>query len=220
MKYNAAILDLDGVVIDTTKLWNRVNKILLEKRGKVYDEKELSPMLMSRPLLETVQMLKNHYNLLDDPIELLYERTELAKKVYEEDVTFVPGLELFIEKLKNKGVKYAIATSSTNELIEVVDQKLKLREIFDHHIYTIADVGNVVKPNPDIFLFAAKKIEVEPAATFTIVDSSNSIAASLAAGMYTIAIATTFDRWRLEEAHPNEIVNRFEQIDIDKLTTA
>jgi HAD superfamily hydrolase (TIGR01509 family) len=218
MKYKAIIFDLDGVVIDTVKLWTKVNKLLLEKRGKVYDEEFLTPLVMSRPLLETVQIIKDHHGLMDDPIELLYERSELAKKVYEEEVGFIPGFLDFFHKAQTRNLAMAIATSSGTELIEVVDDKLGIRKLFNDNVYSISDVGNKVKPNPEIFLFAAKKIATEPKDTMTIVDSANSIEGSQAAGMYTIAITTTFPRWQLEDNAPNEIVTNFEQIKLEELT--
>ena len=76
-------------------------------------------------------------------------------------------------------------------------------------------VNKVCKPNPDIFLHAAKSIGVDPKDCIVIEDSVHGIQAAKAAGMYCIAINTGNDRHLLGQA--DEIVDCYKQIDLDKL---
>ncbi len=76
-------------------------------------------------------------------------------------------------------------------------------------------VNRVCKPSPDIFLHAAKKINVEPEHCIVIEDSVHGIKAAKAAGMYCIAINTGKDRHLLGQA--DEIVDCYTEINLEKL---
>jgi len=93
--------------------------------------------------------------------------------------------------------------------------KTPLRDYFNEHIYTINTVNLQYKPNPDIYLHAAKMLGVEPRHCIAIEDSSSGIKAAKAAGMYCIGINTGKNRDILKQA--DEIVECFSEIDLDKL---
>ena len=90
-----------------------------------------------------------------------------------------------IQSLKDKGIKVAIGSSSRNAV--TILTKLGLFHLFD----VIVDGNDVTrsKPAPDIFLLAAKRLDVKPSECIVIEDAHSGIAAAKDAGMFAFAIS-------------------------------
>lgn len=89
------------------------------------------------------------------------------------------------------------------------------REIFGElgeHIYSIADIGFLAKPKPDIFLYAAKKLGVDPASCLVLEDAPHGVTAARAAGMDCAAVTFSTTRERLTAAGADQVVDAFDQI--------
>ncbi|MGC9356107.1 MAG: HAD family hydrolase, partial [Mariniphaga sp.] len=99
----------------------------------------------------------------------------------------MPGVEQLIRKLKEKGISLALASSSYPDVIEIILQKTGLKKYFDSVVSS--QMAGASKPEPDIFLFTAKKLGVAPEKCIVIEDSTNGIAAAKSAGMYCVAFA-------------------------------
>ncbi len=80
--------------------------------------------------------------------------------------------------------------------LEKVMQRLPLKSFFKEHIYSIEMIGRIPKPKPDIYLFAAAKLNTNPQHCIAIEDSIPGVAAAKAAGMLCIGINTGKNRRR------------------------
>jgi beta-phosphoglucomutase-like phosphatase (HAD superfamily) len=98
-------------------------------------------------------------------------------------------------------------------LLKLVDQRLNLSALFENKIYTLDKVGYRSKPNPDIFLYAAQQLGSLPESCVVIEDAPHGIDAAKRAGMRCIAISTTYDAGKLEQA--DFVVNAYAEIDLD-----
>ncbi len=98
-------------------------------------------------------------------------------------------------------------------LLELVDHRLSLSALFENRIYTLVDVGYRSKPNPDIFLYAAQQLRSFPENCVVIEDAPHGIDAARRAGMRCIAISTTYDCEKLQNA--DVVVNSYSEIDLE-----
>lgn len=119
---------------------------------------------------------------------LLKEKEGLYRELYAPYLQPVNGLENFLTELKSAGVKMAMATSATVEDINFILNKVPIRDDFDEIVNST--MVSKPKPNPQIFLKAAEKLNREPANCVVFEDSLAGIKAANAAGMKVVGITT------------------------------
>jgi beta-phosphoglucomutase len=97
----------------------------------------------------------------------------------------MPGIVDLLKYLKKRGIKLALASSSTIDVIRIILSRTGLGIFFD----VVADCieAGAGKPDPSIFLLAHKKLGIAKENCVVIEDSTIGIKAALAAGMYCIA---------------------------------
>jgi beta-phosphoglucomutase len=209
----AILFDAEGVVIDTEDIWDKGAIIFLEKRGIKYDREKVKSLLTGQSMIDGVKIMQNLYveKLTGDVKDLANERLEIIQKLFRTKIKFIPG---FLEFYKNVSEKYktCIATAMNKQLLKNVSEKLNLVSLFNKNIYSIDDVGGKSKPNPEIFLYSAKKLRVKPANCMVIEDAPHGITAAKRAGMYCVGITTTYSSKQLKDA--DQIVSQFKDIKI------
>ncbi len=211
---DAIIFDNEGVVADTEPVWDKEQEIFLGRRGIVYKKDRIKHLLSGRSITDGVKILKQEYNLTGDEMVLSDERYAIVKNLLKSDIYFIEGFMEFYELVKHK-YKTCIATSMDEELLNIIDKKLLLNELFNKNIYTLKHVSYKSKPCPDIFLYAAKELKSSPYNCLVIEDSPNGIDAAREAGMKCIGLATTYSDEKLKNA--DLIVKSFSEINIEKL---
>ncbi|MDZ7604890.1 MAG: HAD family phosphatase [Cyclobacteriaceae bacterium] len=196
----AIIFDAEGVVVDTEKLWDDSQDILLGNRGLIYDRDYLKPRMAGQTLLDGATLMVEYYGLTEKPESIAYERHEIIHDLFEKEISFIRGFQKFMEWLQTTTFQYAIATAMNKSLMEKVERRLGLQRFFGAHIYYIEDVGNKSKPAPDVFLLAAERLGVDPENCLVIEDAPHGIEAASRAGMLSAGIVTTFNRELLQKA--------------------
>lgn len=212
MVLDAVIFDLDGVIINSEQLADKANVEFLESFGVTYDRNKIKPLLTGKTLLENTQVLMEYYQLKGDPIMLTKERIKSRQKLYENKLQFIPGFENFFQEIRMKSLKTAIATASPLELLEIANLQFSLSQLFDGQIYCVDVIGCPSKPAPDIFLYAAGALAVDPQCCLVIEDSPAGIESAIAAKMKVIGITTTYGNEKLAAA--TKIVDSFSEIDL------
>lgn len=196
----AIIFDAEGVVVDTEILWDKSQEVLLGRRGLEYDRDYLKPKMAGQTLLQGAELMVDYYQL-DEPAESIeQERKDLIHDLFEREIHFIHGFQDFINKLNGAPVKKSIATAMNKSLMVKVEKKLRLKQFFGDHVYYIEDVDNKSKPEPDVFLYAAKRLGVDPARCIVIEDAPHGIEAANRAGMFSVGLVTTFSHDHLKEA--------------------
>lgn len=193
------VFDAEGVIVDTEPLWDRAQAELLARYGVVYERDRVKHLLTGRSGAEGARVLKDVYALSPSPEALEAERKSIMERELRAGAPFVPGFRSFFEKVRDR---YAtcVATSMDLDLLDAVRVGLGLDELFPGRIFTLADVGFVSKPNPDLFLFAARAIGIPPARCVVLEDSPYGIEAAARAGMRSVGITTTYGPDRLAAA--------------------
>lgn len=205
------IFDAEGVVFDTESVWDRAQVEFLKRRGIVYRRDEVKPLLTGRSLIEGVRVMQNLYGFPGVPEILAQERFSIVKECLVIGMHFIGGFLDFYQQVRNK-YKMCIATAMNRTLFQIVENTLDLQSLFGENIFFIDDVEGKGKPEPDIFLYAAKKLQATVNECVVIEDAPLGIAAAKRAGMKCIALTTTYRRERLQEAET--IVDSFVQIDL------
>jgi beta-phosphoglucomutase len=208
---NAIIFDAEGVIIDTEPMWDRAQAEFLSRRGLTYDRQALKHLLSGKSQPEAVEIIKAQYGLTEDAQALANERRELVRRQLERHVEFIPGFREFFRRIQ-PAYRTAVATAMPEDLLAIVDARLELSKLFAGHVYSLAAVGYRSKPNPDIFLHAAGRLEVKPEHCVVIEDAPHGVEAARRAGMKAIGLATTYDRQTLSRA--DVVLDSFEQIDL------
>jgi len=196
----AIIFDAEGVVVDTEVLWDKSQDVLLGRRGLDYDREYLKPRMAGQTLLEGAQLMVDYYKLDEKPSAIEQERKELIHDLFENEIHFIDGFLPFINDLNGTRLEKSIATAMNKTLMVKVEKELQLQQIFGKHIYYIEDVGNRSKPEPDVFLYAAKRMGIAPINCLVIEDAPHGIEATKRAGMTSIGLVTTFSQNLLQEA--------------------
>jgi len=141
----------------------------------------------------------NKLNNTNFDVEMLIERKmSLQRKIFRDKLRLFPYVKEFLRELKKNKVKIALASSSRMEKIEFVLNLLRLRGKFD--VIVSADDVKKGKPNPEIFLKAAKRLRIKPKDCVVIEDSVHGVRAAKRAKMYCIGVTNTFSRDKLKEA--------------------
>lgn len=196
----AIIFDAEGVVVNTEKLWDESQEILLGKRNLRYDREYLKPRMAGQTLLQGAQTMIDYYGLDESADDIALERKRIIDKLFNGSIPYIEGFVAFVSWVETANLRKSVATAMNRHLMAKVENQLDLRRYFHEHIYFIEDVGNRSKPEPDVFLYAAKKMNVDPANCLVIEDAPHGIEAARRAGMASVGIATTFTKEHLIDA--------------------
>jgi HAD superfamily hydrolase (TIGR01509 family) len=181
---HAVVFDMDGVLVDTEHLWDEVRERLTEDWGGRYTPEAQEAMMgMSSP--EWSHYLHETVGLREQPEQINAEVVRRMLERYERDLPVIPGAQGAVRRLADAGLRLALASSSNRVLIDAVLQRLDLASSF-----TVTVSSEEVargKPAPDVYLEAARRLEVEPPACAAVEDSASGIGAAHAAGMRVLA---------------------------------
>ncbi len=133
--------------------------------------------------------------------------------VRERGIVALPGVREFLQMLKDRSIPCVIGSSTHRENITTTLEVLGLEEFFDA-IVTSEDVKRG-KPDPEVFLTAASRIEVAPVDAVVFEDALVGIAAAKAAGMRVVAVTTTEPKDKL--AHADWVVDRLDELTVAQL---
>lgn len=213
----AIIFDLDGVILKSEELWTQSDLLFLKNEDIVVDrehyEKTVKILLMGVAFTEGIAIFKKHLGLKGNVEKLLTKRKLMIDK-FLKNVGHIDGFTKFHSQIR-KSHKIAIATALVRYFLDPIALKFNLHELFNGHVYSIEDIGFIPKPNPDIYLHAAKKLGLHPSECIGIEDSPKGVVAVNAAGMKSIAITTTTSKDKL--SHANLIVDSFSEINLDEI---
>lgn len=186
----ACIFDLDGVIVDTAHYhflaWSRLAKEIGFVLTKT-DNERLKGVSRMRSLDIVLEL--GGVSLSEHDKESLANKknawfVDYVERMAPEEI--FPGVRLLIKKLRDTGVKVALASSSKNA--KTVLQLLEIQDEFD----VIVD-GTMIthsKPDPEIFLLTASKLGVEPSACVVFEDAEAGVEAAIAAGMKCVGIGS------------------------------
>jgi HAD superfamily hydrolase (TIGR01509 family) len=208
MPFLEAILwDMDGVLADTTPLHFATWKQVLAKYGLPFDKQEF----------QYIFGLKNHDllpRLVGKPLDHNWIEQVAAQKerAFRQALTGrlqpLPGVIKWLDRFNGWNCKQAVASSAPPENVETLVDELNIRKYFT----ALVTPGNLPgKPDPAVFLLAARQLGAVPHNCLVIEDSIPGVEAAYRAKMKCIAVTTT---------NPPEVLTRADIVvrTLDQLT--
>lgn len=193
---DAVIFDMDGSLVDSMWLWKAIDIEYLGRYGIPLPE-DLQSRIEGMSFSETAVYFKEHFAIPDSIEEIKADWNRMAWDKYLHEVPLKPGIPEFLEGCRANGIKLGIATSNSRELVENVAAVHKLRVHFTS-IVTGCDVARG-KPSPDIYLEAARQLEVPPERCLVFEDIVPGILAGKSAGMRVCAVEDLYSVSSREE---------------------
>lgn len=184
--FKCAIFDLDGTLIDSTRVWEQVDRDFLGKRGIPVTpdfEREIKLHNFETGSVYVVEK----YGLKQTPQEVAKEWFDMAEDAYTNHIQLKTGVKEYLEGLKEKGVKLSIATSSDISLFGPCLKRNGIYHLFDAFTQ-VSQVGRR-KTFPDVYLYAAGRCNTAVKDCVVFEDILSAVKASKEAGFYTVGVA-------------------------------
>lgn len=186
MKIKGVISDMDGVILDSEKLYVRFWCEAGQSYGFPFERKHaLGIRSMARPF--AIERLQGWFGDSFDYDTVRNKRIELMNAYVEKHgIEAKPDAEKLLSYLKEKGISVALATATPKDRAEEYLRRVGLLQYFDE-VVSARMVKNG-KPAPDIYLFAAEKLGLKPEECMALEDSQNGIRSANAAGCKTVMV--------------------------------
>jgi len=193
----AFLFDLDWVVIDSESYNDRSTRIILEDFNTEYDRDYIKPLIAGKSDVECDDFIVKHHNVPLGGSEFGKRRRELKKLFYEFKIPLMKDFLTFFKRLRdNFSLPVAIVTGCNKEYFDLIDARLVISKKFNNNIFYSEKVARN-KPEPDVFIYAAKRMNVDPTECVVFEDSPAGIVSAYRAGCEVFALTTTFSKEEL-----------------------
>lgn len=211
------IFDKDGVLMNSEPIYFRAYKDALTHFDSTKEYAwDIHKQFMGTSGAEKFEKIKNEFDIKVSLDEFRhFYRNRFLEIIESEGLTPEDGIDNLISELENEKIKYAIGTGSGKVASDLTLLKSGLKEKFD--IVVTADDVVQGKPDPETFLLAAKRLDIQPHDCVVIGDSINDFLAAKSAGMKIVGVV---DENYLEDpslAVPDIKVRLLKEIDLKLL---
>ena len=187
---------MDGVVIDSEKLYSQSEKKLLARYGVRFDDSDWN-YIKGYTEEQFYDLIYSKFNIEIERSKLVYEGRKFLKKIFSEKLTYMDGFDDIYPLLKKK-YKLALVTSTGPDIANHINGILSIYTKFDLVITSIDT--DVHKPRPEPYLKAINKLKLSPHQCIVVEDSVQGIRAGKAAGCRVVALEGSIERGFLREA--------------------
>ncbi len=192
------LFDMDGVLLDSEELTAEAAISYFRKKGVEAKQEDFFPFYGTGE--------KGFFGGVAEKYQIPYNNAEEADNIYRiyaelarGRIEPLPGVVNFIKICKDKRLKIAVATSAVK-----LKMKINLQLIdFENDIFDALVCGSDIsknKPDPEIFITAARKLGIDPKDCLVVEDAPSGVAAAKSAGAKCLAVLTTFSKGELKEA--------------------
>lgn len=214
MQIKACIFDLDGVIVDTAKYHFKAWKRLTDQLGISFSEDENERLKGVSRMASLEIILELGARSLTEKQKIEY--ATLKNEWYVEYISrmtpdeILPGVFEFISEIRDANIKVALGSASKNT--PMILERTGIKRLFD----AVADGNNVsrAKPDPEVFLTAARLVNVSGGECVVFEDAVAGVQAALNAGMKCIGIGSENI---LREAHL--VISGLNHMNLEKLKT-
>lgn len=180
------IFDLDGTLVDSEPNYYEAGRRLLARHGVPDFSWEHHTRYIGISTRETLEALRAEYGIGAPVDELLTDKNRLYLELARASTEVFPQMREFVELLHARGVPMAVASGSSRAAIEAVLGGTGLEPYFT--LVVSAEEVPHGKPEPDVFLEAARRLGADPADCVVLEDAAPGVAAARAAGMRCVAV--------------------------------
>ena len=183
------IFDMDGLMVDTEPLQLEALNLVLRPYSIRLSETDWMSYVGKKPKVN-ISTIKELYQANFDVETILCAQQDAYQELLADKIIPMPGLMNAMNLFQKLGFKLALASSSKLGSINIILSKLDLQKVF--HVVVSGDHVEHSKPNPEIFLLVARKLDVKPSHCLVLEDSAPGVNAAASAGMLCIAIPNRF----------------------------
>lgn len=205
---------MDGVLVDGEPLHFATVNQLLGEEGRSISLEAYKPYMGTKTGWS--DMLRD-YNLPREAAYYSGRYRELVLERYRREAQPLPGAVALVKSVRAAGIPLAVASSSILPWVEACLEKIGLTGQFDQ-VISGSDVVEG-KPSPEIYLLAARRLDVDPTRSLAIEDAPAGILSARAAGMACWAVRTEYTRG-LALPGPDREFESLEQVSVDDILKA
>lgn len=175
-------------MIDSERLYFESQRQIAARFGKTVSDQTLWKMMGRKPI-ESIRIFIKDLDIPVEEEEILRMRNQMMRDKLKNDLVAMSGLYEIIKNFKVK-MKLAISTGAPREFLDIILEKLQLRDVFAF-CQTSDDVRNG-KPDPEIYIKTCKGLGLHSGQCVVLEDSENGVVAGKRAGCYVIAIPSEY----------------------------
>ena len=206
--------DMDGVIADSSSFHLAAWREAFAKRGIKFPKEDFTKLFGARNDFIIGSIMGRELPEGDVKI-MVVEKEENFRRKATGNIKPFPGVVRLLNAIKKGNFKLGLVSSAPKENIDLVLSELNLAGIFDCVVF--GQEVSESKPSPQIYLLAAKKLEVTPNDCVVIEDSPLGVKAAKTAAMKCLSITNTHPRQKLKEA--DKVVDSLENVDLITLLT-
>ncbi|WP_330849190.1 MULTISPECIES: HAD family hydrolase [unclassified Nonomuraea] len=210
MDMRAVFFDMDGLLVDTEKVWLEIESEVMRRLGGQWTPDHQAHLLggsMERAveyMLSASGSGESAATVEQWMVSGMVERLSGGARV-------MPGASELLDALRDEGVPVGLVTSSLRKIADAVLKEFG-RDRFD--VVVTADDVERTKPDPEPYLTAARLLGVLPVRCVVLEDSPNGVAAATAAGCAVVAVPSLLP---VEEAPGRLVVSSLEEVTVARL---
>lgn len=192
----AVLFDLDGTLVESMSMWGDIDVDYL-KKFHLPVPKGLQQAIEGLSMYQTAVYFKENFAIKDSLEKIMDDWNWMAYEKYTTDIPLKSGVRAFLDKLKWKKIPCGIATSNSRILTEAI---LKSHQVEDY--FSAMVTGDEIingKPDPEVYLEAAKKLGANPERCLVFEDIPFGIIAGKRAGMTVCAVEDEYSMKDREE---------------------
>ena len=210
----AVIFDMDGVLMNSESIHYQVERDILKRFDVSFQVEDHTKYVGQRTIDLWAGVCATHQLDVDPAVLALEDNQNYMSALENDDLAPIEEIPSLIQRLKEAGIRMIVASSATRHNIETVMSKFGIEEDFEGYV-SGQDVDRP-KPNPDIFLLAAEKLNIDPASCVVIEDAKHGVSAAKSAGMACIGYRN-LSSGNQDLSKADVIVDAFGSIDLELL---
>ena len=206
----AIIFDMDGTLMNNNPYHFKAWQAFYEKYKRSFTLDDYRTQISGHT---SVDIFQKFFGKIMTPEEITTHANEknlLYRELYKPYIKPLDGLINFLKTIQAAGIPMAIATSGSPANVRFMFENIPIEQYFNH----VIDASDVIKskPDPEIFLKAAKSVGADPAKCVAFEDSFAGIASAKAAGMKVIGVATMEKREEMTDT--DLVIDDYTQINL------
>lgn len=208
MKIETILFDMDGIVIDSERLHLEAMELALQTFDIEISQEELIEFVgrSDESFFHYIYDEVDNQNSFED---MLNEKNR-QYEILINNIQYINGFEEFILQVKERKIKTALVTSSTEYTVNKTDKLLNHAQFFDSIVFEEKTTRH--KPNPDPYLLGLAETNSIGNSSLVIEDSINGIISGKDAGCIVAGLTTSFSKDRLLDAGADYVFDSYEEL--------
>ncbi len=181
-----AIFDMDGTLVDSMGYWQQLGREFLASKAVTGDIEGILQRVKPMTMEESSALFVREFDLPCTPESAMAEMNSVMDRHYRKDVPLKPGVETYLEALRQRGVSMCVASATTEPLVRICLERLGVAHYFS--FFLSCDAVGVGKSRPDVYLEAARRLGAQPCQTVVYEDVLFAAETARDAGFYVAGV--------------------------------